>query len=82
MHNIMLWTLQDGLHILRTDDILVFPSMIIVCTDYTLFFFFFFFFFYQSFPYFNSRSISGFLLYSGIVLKCHLLWRNHRKKHH
>ena len=46
MHNIMLWTLQDGLHILRTDDILVFPSMIIVCTDYTLFFFFFFFFFF------------------------------------
>ena len=53
MHNIMLWTLQDGLHILRTDDILVFPSMIIVCTDYTLFFFFFFFFFLSEFPLFQ-----------------------------
>lgn len=53
MHNIILldiarWTAY-------TDAIFVFPSMIIVCTDSILFFFF-----YQSFPYFNSRSISGF----------------------
>lgn len=52
MHNIMLldiarWTAY-------TDAIFVFPSMIIVCTDSTLFFI------YQSFPYFNPRSISGF----------------------